>query len=417
LLALLHRNATVLGIAVTAAHIDHRMRSESADDARFVARLCAELGVESVIGSVDVPALARASGEGLEAAARRARRQFLQDTADTLDCTVIALGHHQGDQAETFLHRLLRGAGTSGLAAMSMKNARFIRPLLPFSRTRLLKFLAATGLPNVEDASNLDPRFTRNRIRHNLLPLMRSFNPRIDEHLTALSQRFSVEEDFWRQQEDQSLAEIACVDGDGMVIDRVKLLTFHPALRVRVLRRALERVRGDLLEIAATHLQAIDSLLLGERPQGELNLPRVWVGRRYERLHLRARMPVLSEPFLLEIAGPGSFLLPGGGYLEVSLVGQAGQEGVSVAEFDADAIKFPLQVRNFRPGDRFRPSGSGGSKKLKDFFIANRVEKEERRRLPLLLGPEILWLIGHRRCEGYRPAVGCRRVVRIVCTD
>ncbi len=417
LLALLQRSALALGIAVTAAHLDHRMRRESADDARFVARLCAKMGVELVTGSADVPVLARAVGEGLEAAARRARRQFLQETADARGCAVIALGHHRGDQAETFLHRLLRGAGTSGLAAMAMKSDRFVRPLLPFSRTRLLKFLAANGLPCVEDASNLDPRFTRNRIRHSLLPLMRSFNPRIDEHLTALSRRFSVEEDFWRQQEDRSLAEIACTDGDGMVLDCPKLLALHPALRARVLRRALEQVRGDLLEIASGHLAAIDSLLHGERPQGELHLPRAWVGRRYERLQLRPGAPVPSEPFLIEVAGPGRFSLPGGGVIEVSLVDQAGQEGIGVAEFDAAAIGFPLQLRNFRPGDRFRPAGSAGAKKLKDFFIDRRVEKEERRRLPLLVGPEILWLAGLRRCEGYRPAAGCRRVVRIVYTD
>lgn len=417
LLALLHRNGPALDIEVFAAHLDHGIRQESADDARFVERLCGELGIGLVVGFADVPVLARSAREGLEAAARRARRRFLLETADALDCAVIALGHHRGDQAETFLHRLLRGTGASGLSAMTFKKERFIRPLLSFSRPQLLAFLAESGLPSIEDASNMDPQFTRNRIRHQLLPLMRSFNPRIDENLTALSRRFAIEEDFWRQQEERSLAELACCDSDGINLDRPKLLALHPALRARVLRRALERVRGDLLEISATHLAAIDSLLLGERPQGELHIPRGWIGRRYERLQLRASAPLPCEPFDVEVAGPGRFFLPGGGCLEVLFLEQAGSEERGVVEFDGALVGFPLHVRSFRPGDRFRPSGRAGARKLKDFFIDHRIEKEERQRLPLLVGGEILWLIGFRRCEGYRPATGCGRVLRFIYTD
>ncbi|OHB29385.1 MAG: tRNA lysidine(34) synthetase TilS [Desulfuromonadaceae bacterium GWC2_58_13] len=417
LLGLLCRNATALEIVVTVAHLDHRIRQESEADARFVDRLCADLGVGLTVGAADVPTLAHADGEGLEAAGRRARRHFLLETADAQNCAVIALGHHRGDQAETFLQRLLRGTGASGLASMAMRNDRFIRPLLPFSRNRLLEFLDEAGLPYVEDESNRDPRFTRNRIRHHLLPLMRSFNPRIDEHLTALSRRFAVEEDFWRQQENRTLAEMARPDGDGLTLDRSKLLDIHPALRARVLRRALEQVRGDLLEIDSDHLMAIDSLLCGARPQGELHLPRAWVGRRYERLRLCSATPVTPEPFLINIAGPGRFYLPSGGCLTVSREQQRGQGGAGVVEFDGDAIGFPLLVRSFQPGDRFRPAGGSGEKKLKDFFIDNRIELEERRCLPLLVGPEILWLVGLRRCEGYQPLAGCRRIVRIVYTD
>jgi tRNA(Ile)-lysidine synthase len=417
LLALLHRNAAALGIGLTVAHLDHRIRSASSADACFVDRLCRDLGVELIIGTADIPALAQAAGESLEATARQARRRFLVEAADAHGCRFVALGHHRGDQAETFMHRLLRGAGTSGLAAMAMENDRFIRPLLPFRRSQLLAFLEKVELSWVEDESNRDPHFTRNRIRHDLLPLMESFNPRIEEHLAMLSRRFALEEDYWRQQEHRVLAELARPEGNGLRLDRLKLLKLHPALRTRVLRRAIEKVRGDLLEITSSHLGAVDSLLCGQRPQGELHLPRGWVGRRYQSLLLYHRAPVPAEPFAVEISGPGHFCLPSGGCFLVSLERQAGEEGAGMVEFDGDAIGFPLLVRSFQAGDRFRPNGGSGEKKLKDFFIDKRIELEERRRLPLLVGPEILWVVGLRRCGGYRPAAGCQRIIRIVYAD
>lgn len=414
LLSLLLRNAPALGISVVAAHLDHRLRAESGADAAFVGRFCAELGVPLMVGVAEVAELARAGGEGIEAAARRARREFLLEAAAARGCSVIALGHHAGDQAETFLHRLLRGSGTSGLAAMALRNGPFIRPLLPFTHQQLLAFLARRQLPHVEDASNLDPAFTRNRIRHELLPRLRTFNPRIDEHLVALSQRLLLEEDFWRDQETEALAAVSRPASVGVELDRRALLALHPALRIRVLRRALERLRGDLLEISAGHLAAVEALLTGSRPQGELSLPRAWVGRRYQRLLLRSEAPRPAEPFRMELAGPGCHELPGGGRLQVSIASSSGPESPTTMEFDGERIGFPLLVRTFLPGDRFRPDGGGGAKKLKDYFIDARIEREERARLPLLVGPEILWVVGLRRCAGYRPDNRCRRVLRVV---
>ncbi|MEJ2201096.1 MAG: tRNA lysidine(34) synthetase TilS [Desulfuromonadaceae bacterium] len=361
LLALFRRQAQLLGISLAAAHLDHGIRRESAEDARFVKDLCAELGIELICGEADVPALAQARKEGLEAAGRQARMDFLVQSAEAHGCDKIALGHHRGDQVETVLHRLLRGSGVSGLAAMAWQRDRFIRPLLGFARERLLDFLVEQRLPYRLDASNCDPAFTRNRIRHQLLPLLRSFNPRIEEHLADFSQRVALEEDYWRQQESQALAAARRPCDSGLRLDRQVLLSLQPALRIRVLRRALELARGDLLALGADHLEAVEALLFKPRPQADLHLPRAWVGRRYESVWFRPSAPEEPEPFDFSIPGPGSYALPDGRRLEFLLTA-AGREAPDALEFSLEDVAFPLQVRSFRPGDRFRPDGDGGEK-------------------------------------------------------
>lgn len=402
------------GFSVRAAHLDHGMRAGSAADAAFVRDLCAACSVPLSAARVDIPGRAAAARRGLEEAARDARRAFLRETAARHGCAVIALGHHRGDQAETFLHRLLRGSGLSGLAAMRPSSPPFIRPLLPFGRDQIRAYLAARGLAFVEDPSNRDPAYTRNRIRHRLLPLLRSFNPRIEEHLARLCRRIAAEEDYWRLEVERALAAVARRDAGGLRLERPGLAALHPALRSRVLRGALERVRGDLAGIAAGHIEGVEALLFGERSQGEIHLPGAWVARRYERLWFRAEPPPAGVPFDLPVPGPGRYLLPDGRGLEVSLADLPQGETSCAVEFAAGAVPFPLRVRSARPGDRFRPSGAGGGKKLKDFFIDAKMPLEERRRVPLVTGDEILWVAGVRRCEGRPPAPGGGGVLRLV---
>lgn len=406
LLHLLLQVAPVLRLRVAAAHLDHGMRRESADDAAFVRRLCDDWRVPLVVERRDIPALACRHRRGLEETARDQRRAFLQAAAQRLDCAAIALGHHRDDQAETVLQRLLRGCGSSGLAGMRLRSGSFIRPLLEVSRQAILDYLAAEELPFVEDASNRDPSYTRNRIRHQLLPQLQSFNPRIAEHLARLGWRLTLEEDFWAEEEQRQLQCLARMDADGWWLERPALLALHPALRSRVLRRALEGVRGHLRGVQACHLDALEQLLVGERPEGELNLPEAWAGRRYQRLWLRRAPPPEPEPFCVVIAGPGRYPLPDGRLLEVALSHHPWGEDAGRVEFEAAAVPFPLQVRSFRPGDRFRPDGAPGGKKLKDFFIDAKLAREVRYRLPLVVADEILWLAGLRRCAGRRAIPG-----------
>jgi len=181
-------------------------------------------------------------------------------------------------------------------------------------------------------------------------------------------------------------------------LSRPGLLNLHPALRLRLLREALRRVRGDLQRIESIHLKAVDQLLLASRSQAQFDLPGCWAARRYDCLWLRAKPPEPLPAYELELPVPGELELPCGRVLLAVLQDEQGGESAQVAEFACAELVGELRVRSWRPGDRFAPSGMTGHKQLKAFFSDEKVELEERARAPLLTcGGEIVWVAGKRR--------------------
>lgn len=406
LLHLLHRVAGSCALALHVAHLDHALRPESRADAAHVRDLCATLGLPLVVRRIDVAALARAGRGGLEEAAREARRTFLREAARGHGCDWVALAHQRDDQAETFLLRLLRGAGTTGLAGMRPADPPFVRPLLPFSREELVAWLAAEGIAWREDASNRDRTFARNRVRFELLPLLESYNPAIRPHLAELCRRFAADEEEWTERVAAELRRVAELADDECRLPCAALATASPAMAGRLVRAALHHVRGDLRRVEAGHVAAILALASGARPQGELQLPGAWAGRRYQVLRIRRQPPPVGSIAALPIAGPGSYPLGDGRVLDVALADAPRGEAPAVVEFCARQVVFPLQVRAPLPGDRLQPAGMAGTKKLQDLFVDLKLPREERRAAALVLAGDgrLLWVAGLRRCEGLRPA-------------
>ncbi len=402
LLSLLHHVAGEIGLSLEAAHLDHALRESSCADARFVGELCLRLNVTLTMERRDVAAIARQCKGNLEEVAREERLDFLEKTAQARNCHLIALGHHADDQAETFLLRLLRGAGTTGLAGMRMVNEAVVRPLLPFHRTDLLAYIRDEGLTWREDESNQDQTFTRNRVRHQLLPLLASFNPNISSQLAGLCEQMRQDDDFWLEQVAQELTRCGQCQNDSYHLDRSLLLELAPALAGRIIRAALQQVRGDLRGLTAAHIADIMQLINQGPPQGELSLPGVWVARRYESLLLRRQKPEPIEYFELILNQPGTYQLPDGRSLHVSLQDQTCDDSTASVEFAQVSLTFPLLLRPCRPGDRFRPSGMKGTKKLQDLFVDLKLTKEDRQETLLLLkDEEVLWVVGLRRGEGH----------------
>jgi len=413
LLDLLWRFLGESGLHLQVVHLDHQIREQSGKDAEFVAKHCVELGIPCRVERVDVPALARERGLSLETAGREARREVFLRQAKIDGCRYIVLAHHRDDQAETFLQRLLRGSGKSGLSGMSELQGLWWRPLLSFSRQEILAYAEQRKLVWVEDASNADTIYLRNRIRHQLLPLLCDYNPEIKQRLASLSHQFQLEEDFWQQQLAQVWPDVQLNNEDGLRLNRQTLLKAHPALQVRLLREGLRLVRGDLHGIETVHLNALTRLLQRERPQAELDLPGCWAARRYEQLWLRQSKPV-PQSFDLSLGLGEPLLLPDGRYLYAEMRDQVGDESSEQVGFDSVGIEFPLRVRSPKAGDRFQPSGMPGTRKLKDFLIDLKIEKETRAALPLLLDRgKILWLVGLRR-SALAPAAGNGRKVLVL---
>jgi tRNA(Ile)-lysidine synthase len=414
LLSLLHYVADNLQLTLEAAHLDHALRKASREDARFVEKLCLDLKIPLTVERRDVAGIARQRKANLEEAAREVRRDFLNSTALSHDCQFIALGHHADDQAETFLLRLLRGSGSSGLAGMCLSDHQVVRPLLPFRRSELRSYLAREGLVWREDESNLDTSFTRNRIRHQLVPLMESFNPNSSGLIAGLCEQLQQDNAYWADLVDQETAHCCRLEEGVITLDQQRLTKLAPALAGRVVRSALHKARGNLRGLSSVHVKDILQLACKGPIQGELSLPGAWVARRYHKIYLHKDKPAAVPLLAMELPGPGVYRLPDNRTLTLSLSAQATGESVETAEFSASEMNFPLLLRQWRPGDRFRPTGMAGSKKIHDLFVDLKLSREIRDKALLLLkDEEIVWVLGLRRAEGRWPRAG-EDVLRIV---
>jgi len=410
-----------LELELVIAHLNHSLRGAESDaDAAFVAGLASRYGLPFELGSADVLALSREWGMSLEEAGRTARYRWLDSVANKHGAEKIAVGHHADDQAETVLMRLLRGAGTTGLAGMRpLVFGWYARPLLCVDRSEITAYLREKGLPFRNDASNDDTFFLRNRIRHELLPQFRTYNPAISRRLCDAAEILAADEEVLESLVEGVFHDVAVAGPDGVVLAISKVLQQLPGIRFRLYRRALRVANGSLAGIAMVHLRQIEDLARSGRVNGKLRLPGgLEVLRRYDELFFsspgKASAPGGWEMLLEE---PGCYLLPCGSSLSLSPVSPpANLRSVPAtrAYLDPVAASFPLLVRTFRPGDRFRPLGMTGSKKVKDLFIDEKIPAGERRCLPLLFsGGTLLWVGGLRLAEEARVRPGSREALEV----
>jgi len=418
LLYVLARLGGEMGFSVAAAHLNHGIRPAAGLDAVHVASLCRSLGLICVFGAVDVPEYARIGKMGLEEAGRELRYRFLREAARMCGCSRIATAHHLQDQAETLIMRLARGTSVSGLKGIPVCHLPFIRPLLMVERDQVETYLEQHGLACVEDESNSDCSFTRNHVRHNLMPVLEAVHPQAQKHVAQLAQQVCMEESYWKDEVNKSVAKVRFEAG-GARISYTALAALHPALRLRVIRSILERLRTNLHGLERKHLQAVDSMFSCSTPQVQFNLPGAWVARRYDDVVFRLEPPQdKMSDYFLKIDAPGAYSLPDGSSFEVTLCGAVAGESPCCTELDGNELEWPLYVRNNRPGDRLKCKGMTGSKKLKALFTERRIELEQRKSVPLLCNhkDEVLWVIGVRRSRLWCCAPPTSTVVRVLFT-
>lgn len=378
-------------------HLDHQLRGEeSARDAEFVQEMAARLGLVAHVRRVDVRGLSETSGDNLEQAARRARREFFLEFLREGRVDRVALGHTRSDQAETVLFRFLRGAGTAGLAGIWPVTAEgLVRPLIEVERGEVLGYLRERGIPWREDSSNLDRRFARNRIRHELLPqLSREWNPALTEILAQTALLAQEDEDYWGEEIEQ-LAAGDLEEAGAAVLLRAGLLSrMAPAAARRLIRRAIRQVRGDLRGVDFAHVEQVLRLAGRRAGHGRAQAPGVEVIRSFDWLRLGPKGAAEEAGgYRIRLAVPGRYLVPGTS-LEVSLVLGEGENGYNTEGRDVDwgRVCGPLELRNWRAGDRYRPVGHAREVKLKRLFHEARVPLWARRKWPIIsCGEAIVW--------------------------
>ena len=348
--------APELGISLAIAHFNHKMRgADSDEDQRFVERLAARLDVPFHCESAG----AEAHEGNLEQAARRARRSFFLRLIEAVHAHRVAVGHTRDDQAETVLFRLMRGSGLAGLAGVLPVTADgIVRPLIGVTRAQVLEYLRERGIPWREDASNREPRFARNRIRHALLPqLAQDWNPNLSESLAHLADLAYEEERVWLDIVNRLAAEVLERRAGGIEFTCASVQRLPIALARRLLRRAIAEARGDLRRIEFAHVETVLELAVRTSGSGKRRLPGLTAQRSFDwvRLAPPSAVETLGET---ELTVPGTHPIPGdNAIIQLELTSRKSAAHpcgtLKATELCVAQTSAPLVLRGWRPGDRY----------------------------------------------------------------
>lgn len=431
LLHLLHGLQEEMDLHIEVAHLQHGIRGEEGrEDASFVARIAEKLALPFHLKEMDLPGLRAQRGRGnLEAMGREERYGYFAALAEARDIQKVATGHTRADQIETLFMWLLRGSGRGGLGGMppvrviaesdsTSSGPLLVRPLIEASREEVLDFLAHAGLEYRTDITNLDPAPLRNWIRMRLLPQLREkFGPELEGRLAHLAEIFREEDRILERLARQDLARVI----RGQHLTRDPFLRLGKAMQRRVLRLWCAAILGHVRGFGFSNVEeGLDFIARGP-PQGRLSVPGGWdLVKRYGKVHIekqgRNRQPVC---YAYELPRQGGELVVPEANIRIEGMILSVSPGVTPRDrgealFDLAALPETLTVRNFRHGDRFRPLGMRGHKKLKDLFIEKKVPLEVRSTLPLFLaGGEILWIPGYGRSDVAKVGPGTREILRI----
>jgi len=416
-----------LGIRLHVAHLNHQLRgTESEADAQYVSNLAHRLGIPVTTEQRDVKAYQAQQHISLEEAAREVRYTFLAQAAKSIGANRVAVGHTADDHIETILMHLIRGTGTKGLRGLqpssrwqsSGSSLTVIRPLLSVSRRETADYCHTHQLTPRIDTSNLSLSPLRNRIRHQLLPLLESYNPRVAEALLRTARIAGDDLAFLDEETTRQWGKIVQKQGNTISVDKGKFLELPSALKRYLLRRVIEDLLGNLKDIETRHIEEIMDALT--KPAGKrLSLPgglifsieydQYLVGPEPAAL---SPFPILGAEFPLKL--PGKTVLPGW-RIEATITSQeqmTEKDEDFTAYFDRDKTGDKLLVRPRRPGDRFHPLGMNQPKKLGEFMIDSKIPSTWRQRVPIVCSPQyILWVVGWRIDERVKVTEDTKKVL------
>lgn len=404
LAVLLKDAAEDCALTLSAAHLNHGIRGADADADEFFCRaLCERLGIPLISKRIDVPALARQCGEGLETAAREVRHAFLEAARQNCGADYIALAHHLNDQAETVLMHLLRGAGMDGAGGMARLSGRLYRPLLGIRKRELTEYLRARGLTWREDQTNAEADTPRNALRLNVLPAIEECYPSAAEAIARFAGYARIENDYMNAQARRYLASNREFGAYGCRL-RLKSMP-HEA----ILRRAIREITGSALCGAK-----LDELIaLCARPRGKTDISRALIAEKTpDALYFLQRDAQKIAPTALNLCG-WTVLEGICRILTAPDTGEIARDNPNDELLDADALH-GAELRTRRGGDRFHPLGAPGDRLLSDYLTDRRIDRPLRDFLPLVaVGSRILWVCGMGIAEEAKITPNTRRTLRL----
>ncbi|MFC2010820.1 tRNA lysidine(34) synthetase TilS [Chloroflexota bacterium] len=430
LLHILVKLQAELKVELHIAHLNHQLRGTEAEaDAQYVSDLAHQLGIPATIGQRDVKAYQTQQRTSLEEAAREVRYSFLSQVAKSIGADRVAVGHTTNDHVETILMHIIRGTGTRGLRGLQPmsrwhstdSSLNIIRPLLQVSREETAAHCHNHQFIPRVDASNLLLSSLRNRIRHQLLPELRSYNPRVDEALLRTAHIAGDDLAFLERESARLWASVAQRQGDTILLNKEELLQLPSALQRHLLRAAIEELLGTLKDIETRHIEEVMAALT--KPAGKrLSLPGglVFVIEYNQYLLCTeaaalSPFPVLRKEIVIKI--PGETLFPGW-CVETTIIDRdqmMENSNLFIAYLDLDKVGSEVIVRCRQPGDRFQPLGMSQLKRVAEFMIDAKIPRSWRQRIPIVCSHQhILWVIGSRIDDRVKVTENTRRVLCLI---
>ena len=418
LLTVLHRIKDDFHLTIRAVYVDHNLRpGETPSEIAFCRDICGKMNVDFRVKPVDVKGYVKTYKLNKQEAARELRYKAFYEAAQETSADKIALAHNADDQAETVFMRLVRGTGPSGLTGIPAKRGALIRPLLEIERAEIEDFLESENISSVIDSSNLQTDYFRNRFRLMIMPELKKMNPGL---IQSVNRTVSI-----LQEEERYLGIIVTKTLMKMISRKTErrielFLSPMEAMDIVILRRVLRRAVNEtegLKGIGFIHIEDIIRLIKDGKSGDRLYLPKgIRAIKDYSLLVITSEEPRQISSYELQV--PGEVAIVGAGVvIRASYEEEAGDfgDGKTMVVLDAADMHVPLKIRPRKPGDWFYPYGFGKRKKLQDFFVDEKVARDERDSIPLVLsGDDIVWVAGYRADNRFRVSGNTKKFLRLV---
>jgi tRNA(Ile)-lysidine synthase len=426
LLHVLWRLKEEFDLHLVAVHINHMLRgAESQRDEDFVKNLCGMLEIELQSICVDIKKISREKNMSLEEAGREERYKHFKIVADRIGAKKIAVAHNKNDQAETILMNIIRGTGLDGLKGMDYVRGSIIRPLLDVERSEIEAYCKENNLNPITDSSNLENIYSRNKIRLNVIPFINSlFDCNLVKSIDRMNRLVKDDIDFIDDKIKRSYYNVVLKKEDGEVeLLLGKMKKMHVAVKRRVIRKAINEVKGNVKGIESIHIDSVIDIVENGRVGSKLCLPGIKVGKTYDTIKFyRNEKKANTFEFVAEIRIPGLTEIGDNKHLiEATVITEynagefKGIRGSSTTQFfDYDKLNEGINIRKRKEGDYFKPLNSNGTKKLKEYFIDNKIPREMRDNIPLIAREsEIIWIVGYKISDNFKVTENTKRVLKL----
>ena len=408
-------------LSLHALYVNHGMRpDESKKEESFCKELCDKLGITFHTRFVDVKSYAGEKRLNIQETARELRYEMLEEIAEDINASRIAVGHNADDQAETIFMRLIRGSGRRGLSGILPVRGMIIRPIIEIERSMIEKFLNdELGQPFVLDSSNQNEDYLRNWLRLNVMKEVKNHNPSVVKDLSRTADILREEDNYLEIIVTKTLMRLISRKSNKSIdLFLIPLGTLEKPLLRRVLRRAIDATSG-LRGISFVHVEDIIDLIRNGRSGDRINMPKgLRAIKNYATLQLTLEVPGSFTEHELNV--PGEIIIQEQGIIiEAEIIDEEIEtDGRSTAIFDLQTLSLPLKVRARQEGDFFYPRGLGKKKKLQDFFVDEKVRRDMRDAVPIVMsGNDIIWIAGYRDDERVKPSEKTGKILKLIISN